>query len=133
MHDEEEIRALASIFGQSKQIDSMTLENHGTAHNSDVMRREIENFARSSRGQHPSQMHSQPIPQQQAPVHQPQPPIAPVHPPQQMEDTGQLEFNFKQDELQETNKHLKEISIKLTKILDVLKTDNENKSTKEKF
>ncbi len=134
----EEIEAMAWIYGQSQAIDSMMTErNSQLVTDSNTIKRQISEYQKHSRGNPP---------QPQAP-HIPMPVPSVVNPPipqvenniephfeylpQPITQSGdvQLEFNMEPTKMDDMINILKEINIKLGKILN---NQNESKNKTEK-
>lgn len=116
---------IANLFGQSRAVDSMIVDgatninSGGNAIKEELLRRErIEQQLRHQQmvqhmGGQPQQMLHQVV--SEHPIPQPQMYIN----PQPQQNDNQLEFDFKPSSLDETNKILREISGKLSKLISV--------------
>jgi hypothetical protein len=134
----EEIEAMAFFIGQSNQIDNMMIEKPSTLVTSaDTLKQGMHEYlSRQRRMQTPP---PQPPPSPIAPppsnlntptnhvVHT----AAPAPMPIQESNDDQLEFNFDPKLGEQVIDLLKEISLKLTKQLNILEKKYENKSSKD--
>lgn len=137
----EELESLAQIFGESNRMDSMWSGGGPVgSSNSSVIRGEIEKFAKM--GQHSTPSIPYPQAQQELPPQiepgiqnpltpeelkllegipiNPQPVPIPNYQPPPQSNEGQLEFNFDRKEQEITNDILKDISKKLSRVIDLL-------------
>jgi hypothetical protein len=134
----EEIEAMAWIYGQSQAIDSMMTErNSQLVTDSNTIKRQISEYQKHSRGNQP-QPQATYIPPPHPMVANPPIPqiehnITPhfEYLPQPITQSGdlQLEFNMEPTKMDDVINILKEINIKLGKILN---NQNESKNKTEK-
>ena len=147
----EEIQAMAWLVGQSNDIDKMmTDRNKELVTDGSTIKREIDQYMRISRGQHPQAtqqpvgvpvpaigephnpaVHNQYIGDQFPPVQPIQAPMPQFYPPQSQRDEDQLEFNLTPNQGDIIINLLKEISLKLTKQNTLLQSIHEKNSPKE--
>jgi len=133
----EEIEAMAFFIGQSNQIDNMMVEKPSTLITSaDTLKQGMHEYLLQQR-----RLQSPPPPPPSPYAHAPSNLYAPMnHPvhtttsaplPTQPSNDDQLEFNFDPKLGQQMIDLLKEISLKLTKQLNILEKKYENKSSKD--
>jgi len=124
----DELEAMAWLYGQSRQIDSMMLEqNKQLVTNSDTIRDQINSLARQNRNVRPAQA---PIAPPTVTIIESTPPIiANTQNPSTEKDLDQLEFNLEPSKTEEIIILLRDIKILLGKI--VKKQDDKNKSEKK--
>ncbi len=127
----EEIEAMAFFIGQSNQIDNMMVEKPSTLITSaDTLKQGMHEYLSQQR-----RLQSPPPPPPSPYAHAPM--NYPVHTttsaplPTQPSNGDQLEFNFDPKLGQQMIDLLKEISLKLTKQLNLLEKKYENKSSKD--
>jgi hypothetical protein len=135
----EEIEAMAFFIGQSNQIDNMMIEKPSTLVTSaDTLKQGMHEYlSQQRRIQSPPPTAPAPPPSPFA--HPPSnlfapanglPPQLPIPPPHDSND-DQLEFNFKPNQGERMIDLLKEISLKLSKHLNILEKIYEDKSPKD--